>query len=88
MPKLSIPELALKKVSGEKLTMVAVGEAMSASWAEKAGIDIISPIEFLLERLIPSTILLALKIELKAFIIVKNASGDRHIRYFFVFIVE
>ena len=41
MPKLSIPELALKKVSGEKLTMVAVGEAMSASWAEKAGIDII-----------------------------------------------
>ena len=41
MPKLSIPELALKKVLGEKLTMVAVGEAMSASWAEKAGIDII-----------------------------------------------
>ena len=41
MPKLSIPELALKKVSGEKLTMVAVGEAMSASWAEEAGIDII-----------------------------------------------
>ena len=41
MPKLSIPELALKKVSGEKLTMVAVGEAMSATWAEKAGIDII-----------------------------------------------
>ena len=41
MAKLSIPELALKKVAGERLAMVAVGEAMSAAWAERAGIDII-----------------------------------------------
>ena len=41
MAKLSIPELALKKVAGERLAMVAVGETMSAAWAERAGIDII-----------------------------------------------
>ena len=41
MKKLSIPELAEKKAAGERLAMVAVGEAMSAAWAEKAGIDII-----------------------------------------------
>ena len=41
MSKLTIPELALKKAAGQRLAMVAVGEAMSATWAEKAGIDII-----------------------------------------------
>ena len=41
MKKLSIPELAKKKAAGERLAMVAVGEAMSAAWAERAGIDII-----------------------------------------------
>ena len=41
MKKLSIPELAEKKATGERLAMVAVGEAMSAAWAERAGIDII-----------------------------------------------
>tara|TARA_B100000886_G_C20385742_1_gene475961 strand:- start:3 stop:857 length:855 start_codon:yes stop_codon:yes gene_type:complete len=41
MKKLSIPELAEKKAAGERLAMVAVGEAMSAAWAERAGIDII-----------------------------------------------
>lgn len=40
-PKLTIPDLAAKKAAGEKLAMVAVGEAMSAAWAERAGIDII-----------------------------------------------
>ncbi len=39
--KLTLPELAAKKAAGEKLAMVAVGEAMSAAWAERAGIDII-----------------------------------------------
>ena len=39
--KLTIPDLAAKKAAGEKLAMVAVGEAMSAAWAERAGIDII-----------------------------------------------
>lgn len=39
--KLSIPDLARKKWAGERLVMVAVGEAMSAAWAERAGVDII-----------------------------------------------
>lgn len=39
--KLTIPELAAKKKSGEKLVMVAVGEAMTAAWAERAGVDIV-----------------------------------------------
>ena len=40
-PKLTIPDLVAKKAAGERLVMVAVGEAMSASWAERAGVDII-----------------------------------------------
>lgn len=40
-PKLTIPDLAVKKASGERLVMVAVGEVLSAAWAERAGIDII-----------------------------------------------
>ncbi len=39
--KLTIPELSEKKAKGERLAMVAVGEAMSAAWAERAGVDII-----------------------------------------------
>ena len=39
--KLTIPELKDKKAQGERLAMVAVGEAMSAAWAERAGVDII-----------------------------------------------
>ena len=39
--KLTIPELNDKKAQGERLAMVAVGEAMSAAWAERAGVDII-----------------------------------------------
>ena len=39
--KLTLPELAEKKARGERLAMVAVGEAMSAAWAERAGVDII-----------------------------------------------
>ena len=39
--KLTIPELAESKAQGKRLAMVAVGEAMSAAWAERAGVDII-----------------------------------------------
>lgn len=39
--RLTIPDLAAKKSDGERLVMVAVGEAMSAAWAERAGVDII-----------------------------------------------
>ena len=41
MPKLTIPQLAEKKRAGEKLVMVAVGEALTAAWAERAGVDIV-----------------------------------------------
>ena len=39
--KLALPDLKARKAAGERLAMVAVGEAMSAAWAERAGIDII-----------------------------------------------
>ncbi len=39
--KLTIPDLAAKKAAGERLVMVAVGESMSAAWAERAGVDIV-----------------------------------------------
>jgi len=39
--KLTLPELSEKKANGERLAMIAVGEAMSAAWAERAGVDII-----------------------------------------------
>jgi 3-methyl-2-oxobutanoate hydroxymethyltransferase len=39
--KLTLPDLSAKKVAQERLAMVAVGEAMSAAWAERAGVDII-----------------------------------------------
>ena len=39
--KLTIPDLAAKKAAGERLVMVAVGEAMTAAWAERAGVDIV-----------------------------------------------
>ena len=39
--KLTLPELSEKKAKGERLAMVAVGEKMSAAWAERAGVDII-----------------------------------------------
>ena len=39
--KLTIPDLALKKAANEKLVMVAVGEALTAAWAERAGVDIV-----------------------------------------------
>ena len=38
--KLTIPELNDKNAQGDRLAMVAVGEAMSAAWAERAGVDI------------------------------------------------
>lgn len=41
MGKLTIPDLAAKKAAGERLVMVAVGEAMTAAWAERAGVDIV-----------------------------------------------
>ena len=39
--RLTIPDLATKKAAGERLAMVAVGEVLSAAWAERAGVDII-----------------------------------------------
>ncbi len=39
--KLTIPELAQKKAAGDRLVMVAVGEALTAAWAERAGVDIV-----------------------------------------------
>ena len=39
--KLTIPDLAAKKAAGERLVMVAVGEVLSAAWAERAGNDIV-----------------------------------------------
>jgi len=39
--RLTIPELAAKKRAGERLVMVAVGEVLSAAWAERAGVDIV-----------------------------------------------
>lgn len=39
--KLTIPDLAKKKKAGEKLVMVAVGEVLTATWAERAGVDIV-----------------------------------------------
>ncbi|MEP0944281.1 MAG: 3-methyl-2-oxobutanoate hydroxymethyltransferase [Rhizobiaceae bacterium] len=40
-PKLTIPDLAGKKAAGERLVMVAVGEVLTAAWAERAGVDIV-----------------------------------------------
>jgi len=40
-PRLTIPDLAAKKAAGERLSMVAVGECLTAAWAERAGIDIL-----------------------------------------------
>ena len=39
--KLNILDLKEKKASKEPLAMVAVGEFLSAQWAEEAGVDII-----------------------------------------------
>ncbi|UWQ93027.1 3-methyl-2-oxobutanoate hydroxymethyltransferase [Rhodobacteraceae bacterium M382] len=39
--KLTLPELAQKKAAGERLVMVAVGEVLTATWAERAGVDIV-----------------------------------------------
>ncbi|MBY8974512.1 3-methyl-2-oxobutanoate hydroxymethyltransferase [Rhodobacteraceae bacterium NNCM2] len=39
--RLTIPDLAAKKAAGERLVMVAVGEVLSATWAERAGVDIV-----------------------------------------------
>ena len=39
--KLTIPDRAAKKAAGERLVMAAVGEVLSAAWAERAGVDIV-----------------------------------------------
>jgi len=39
--KLTIPDLAAKKAAGARLVMVAVGEVLTATWAERAGVDIV-----------------------------------------------
>ncbi len=40
-PKLTVPDLAVKKAAGERLSMVAVADYMTATWAHRAGIDIV-----------------------------------------------
>lgn len=40
-PKLTVPDLAKKKAAGERLSMVAVADFMTATWAHRAGIDIV-----------------------------------------------
>ena len=39
--KLALPELSARKAAGERLVMVAVGEVLTATWAERAGVDIV-----------------------------------------------
>ena len=39
--KLTIPDLALKKQAGERLAMVAVADTLTATWAWRAGVDIV-----------------------------------------------
>ena len=39
--RLTIPDLAARKAAGERLVMVAVGEVLTATWAERAGVDIV-----------------------------------------------
>ena len=41
MTKLTIPDLAARKKAGDRLVMVAVGEVLTAGWAECAGVDIV-----------------------------------------------
>ena len=40
-PRLTVPELARKKAAGERLSMVAIADFMTATWAQRAGIDIV-----------------------------------------------
>ena len=39
--KLTLPDLAAAKAAGKRLAMVAVGEVLTATWAERAGVDIV-----------------------------------------------
>lgn len=39
--KLTIPDLIEHKAAGTKLVMIAAGETLTATWAERAGVDII-----------------------------------------------
>ena len=39
--KLTLPELAARKAAGERLVRVAGGEVLTATWAERAGVDIV-----------------------------------------------
>ncbi len=40
-PKLTVPDLARKKAAGERLSMVAIADFMTATWAQRAGVDIV-----------------------------------------------
>jgi len=40
-PKLTVPDLAKKKAAGERLAMVAIADFMTATWAYRAGMDIV-----------------------------------------------
>jgi len=39
--KLTIPDLAARKRKGERLVMVAVADSLTATWASRAGVDIV-----------------------------------------------
>lgn len=39
--KLTIPDLQASKTAGKQLVMIAAGETLTATWAERAGVDII-----------------------------------------------
>ena len=39
--KLAIPDLAARKRAGERLVMVAVADTLTATWAWRAGVDIV-----------------------------------------------
>ncbi|MEM9050125.1 MAG: 3-methyl-2-oxobutanoate hydroxymethyltransferase [Pseudomonadota bacterium] len=39
--RLTIPDLAASKAAGRRLVMVAVGEALTAAWAQRAGVDVL-----------------------------------------------
>ena len=40
-PKLTIPDLAVRKRNGDRLVMVAIADFLTATWAARAGVDIV-----------------------------------------------
>ena len=69
-----------------KLAKQAGGKVRIKKQHNKGKLTARERIEFLLDKLTPSKMLLALNIELNALMIVKKDSGEKHIRYLFVLI--